>query len=60
MKLLFILMILTNLGIPFIVEAHHKIDNPIIKFSDTPEIKNLFFEWRGHINFDRQKSNHES
>ena len=55
MKLFFIWIILTHIGVPFIVEAHHKIDNPVIKFSDSPEITNFFFEWRGHINIDRKK-----
>ena len=45
---------------PNFVISHHKIDNPVVKFSETPEIKNIFLEWRGHLNLDRKKSNHES
>lgn len=41
-------------------KSHHKIDNPTIKFSDSPEISNQFFEWRGHLNLDRKKKNHET
>ena len=60
MQFFFIWIILAYIGVPFVLKAHHKIDNPIIKFSDSPEIKNLFFEWRGHINIDRKKNNHET
>ena len=27
----------------FPIKAHHKIDNPTIKFSESPEIRNFFF-----------------
>ena len=57
-KKLFLFLFL--LLFPFLVISHHKIDNPTIKFSDSPEIRNIFFEWRGHLNLDRKKNNHES
>ena len=60
MKKHFLYLLIVYIVIPFIAKSHHKIDNPTIKFSDTPEIKNIFFEWRGHINIDRKKNNHES
>ena len=60
MKKIFIWLLIIYIGFPFVAETHHKIDNPIIKFSESPEIRNIFFEWRGHINFDRKKKNHET
>ncbi len=60
MKIFSVLIILIYLSFPNILISHHKIDNPIIKFSESPEIRNIFFEWRGHINIDREKNNHET
>ena len=57
---LFLVFTVIYLAFSFPIKAHHKIDNPTIKFSESPEIRNFFFEWRGHINLDRKKENHET
>ena len=57
---LFSVFTIIYLAFSFPIKAHHKIDNPTIKFSESPEIRNFFFEWRGHINLDRKKENHET
>ncbi len=57
---LFPVSTLVYLVFPFSIQAHHKIDIPTIKYSESPEIRNFFFEWRGHINLDRKKENHET
>ena len=60
MKTISTLLVLIYIAIPLVAKTHHKIDNPIIKFSESPKIRNIFLEWRGHINLDRKKDNHES
>ncbi len=60
MKTILKILILILSFHPSITKTHHKIDNPIIKYFDSPEIRNIFFEWRGHINIDRKKSNNET
>ncbi len=53
-------IVFLSLFYPFVIESHHKIDNPVIKFSESPEIENIILEWRGHLNLDRKRSNHET
>ena len=50
---LFSFFTIIYLAFSFPIKAHHKIDNPTIKFSESPEIRNFFFEWRGHINLPK-------
>ena len=57
---LHLILFLLFLIFPCISKSHHKIDNPIIKYSESPEIRNFFFEWRGHLNLDRKKDNHKA
>ena len=58
--MIFKCLILLVLVSPSIGITHHKIDNPIIRFSESPEIRNLFFEWRGHLNIDRERKKNKA
>lgn len=60
MKIILQGLILTVFFFPSLLKPHHKIDNPVIRFSDSPEIRNIFFEWRGHINLDRKENNNKT
>lgn len=60
MKIIFCIFTIFFIFFPWIIKSHHKIDNPVIKYSESPEINNFFVEWRGHLNLDRKKNNHKA
>ena len=44
---LFLVFTVIYLAFSFPIKAHHKIDNPTIKFSESPEIRNFFLNGGG-------------